>query len=233
MLDAKKFTGPNAGSMKYDLLTALSVVGLAGSPAFQTSMTRLIALVTSRYNWQMDQLSIGQRDMARMWSVDERTVKREIKRLVESGILKKIRQGVRGRVGAYRIDYHAVWRMSEPIWANVGPDFDERMKINSPRADVKVVKLELARGHKDSQEQPTKREGVWRDVRQRLKMNDEAIYKNWLSKLVFEEYEEGYLKLLAPTQFVARYIETNLCDVLFREAKGTYPSLSKICIQSG
>ena len=86
-MDAKRFTGPQAGSQKYDLLTALAVAGLCGSPGFQTSMLRLIALVTARYNWARDELTVGQREMARMWSVDERTVKRELKRLTTAGVL--------------------------------------------------------------------------------------------------------------------------------------------------
>ena len=92
-----RLTGPEAGVIKYDLLTALSVAGLNGSPTLQTSLMRLIAAVTSRYNWRADELSVGQRDLARMWSVNERTVKREIKRLTDAQLLICTRGGVRGR----------------------------------------------------------------------------------------------------------------------------------------
>jgi len=56
-------------------------------------MLRLISVVTARYNWRNDELSIGQRDMARLWAVNERTVKREMKRLTEANILWGLGQG--------------------------------------------------------------------------------------------------------------------------------------------
>lgn len=145
MLDVKRMSGPKAGSMKYDLLTALSVTGLAGSLTLQASMTRLIALVTARYNWRLDEVSVGQRDLAKMWSVKERTVKREMKRLTDSKVLIQLRAGVRGRVGAYRLNYTEIWKQSEPLWKNVGPDFAERMAEFTPRDKVTVVKVDFSK----------------------------------------------------------------------------------------
>ncbi|MEM8776557.1 MAG: hypothetical protein AAGF53_16095, partial [Pseudomonadota bacterium] len=112
-MEQHRIAGPEAGVQKYDILTSLSVAGLNGSSAFQTSMLRLIALVTARYNWRSDELSIGQRDIARMWSVNERTVKREIKRLLGYDILIRKRAGVRGRVATYRLNYSKVAEISK------------------------------------------------------------------------------------------------------------------------
>jgi hypothetical protein len=39
-----------------------------------------MALITMRYNWQRDELTTGQGEIAPLWSVDERTVKREMAR---------------------------------------------------------------------------------------------------------------------------------------------------------
>ena len=134
-MKTNRFTGPRAGALKYDLLTALAVAGLSGSPGFQTSMLRLVALVTARYNWARDELTVGQREMARMWSVDERTVKREIKRLTSADILLQLRPGVRGRVAAYRLNIAEIHRLSAPVWERVGPDFSERMVQHNPQAE--------------------------------------------------------------------------------------------------
>ena len=49
-METLKATGTDAGVIKYDLLTALSVAGLNGGPRLQTSLMRLIAAVTARYN---------------------------------------------------------------------------------------------------------------------------------------------------------------------------------------
>ncbi len=96
-MEPKRLTGPEAGSLKYDILTALTLLGLHGTATEQTSMMRLIALITARYNWRANELTVGQRDIARMWAVNERTVKREMKRLTDAQILVCKRSGVRGR----------------------------------------------------------------------------------------------------------------------------------------
>ena len=45
-----------------------------------------MALITTRYNWQRDELTMGQGEIARLWSVDDRTVKREMARLAGAGL---------------------------------------------------------------------------------------------------------------------------------------------------
>jgi hypothetical protein len=82
------------GALKYDLLTALNIMGLHGTPTEQTSLTRLMVLITARYNWRVEEVSIGHIEMARLWAVNDRTVKREMKRLLQMGVLICIRPGV-------------------------------------------------------------------------------------------------------------------------------------------
>ena len=136
-MDSKRLTGPQAGVVKYDLLTTLATAGLCGTPGEQTSMLRLIALVTARYNWRADEVTVGQREMARLWSCNERTVKREIKRLTGAGVLRCLRPGVRGRVAAYRLERGALAEMADKVGMLVGQDFLERMnEIKPPPATV-------------------------------------------------------------------------------------------------
>jgi hypothetical protein len=59
----------------------------------QRRTLRLITLITARYNWMRDELAVGQREIARLWSVDERTVKREMALLRAQGWLNVKRQG--------------------------------------------------------------------------------------------------------------------------------------------
>ncbi len=68
-------TGPCAGVVKYDILTAL---GLHGVPSAQASMLRLITAIMARCNWRSEEMTVGQRDLARLWGVAERTAKREV-----------------------------------------------------------------------------------------------------------------------------------------------------------
>jgi len=116
-----KRVGPKASALKYDLLTALTVTGLHGTPTEQTSCLRLTALITARYNWRLDEVCVGHEALAQMWAVNTRTVKREMKRLMDWGVLLCIRPGVRGRVGAYRLNYARIYELSRPVWAQVGP----------------------------------------------------------------------------------------------------------------
>jgi len=230
-MDAKKLTGPNAGSIKYDLITAMSVVGLAGKPTLQTSMTRLIALVTARYNWFRDEVTVGQRDIAKMWSVDQRTVKREMKRLVEAGILLKLRHGVRGRVAAYRLNYREIVTLTEPHWALVGPDFVERMSTLYPRSAIKVVKVDFGKKPLDSNIPMTGDRAGWRKVRQYLRENDESIFQNWYSKLTFKSVTDSELILTAPNNFIAQYILTHLQSSLLLAAQEVLAKVDRIRIE--
>ena len=140
---AKRLVGPGAGVRKYDLLTALAVSGLAGSPGFAMSMTRLIALVTARYDWRLDEVSIGQAELARMWSVDVRTVKREVQRLAAHGLLTIKRAGCRGRVATYQLGHSRIEELTRDAWPLVGPDFEARMAEQRGNAPDRTNQLNL------------------------------------------------------------------------------------------
>tara|TARA_R110000765_G_scaffold79015_3_gene155552 strand:+ start:210 stop:899 length:690 start_codon:yes stop_codon:yes gene_type:complete len=211
-MNTLRLTGPEAGVIKYDLLTALSVAGLNGSPTLQTSLMRLIAAVTARYNWRADELTVGQRDLARMWSVNERTVKREIKRLTDAQILVCKRSGVRGRVAAYRLNYSQIVKLSEKCWALVGPDFEERMCMRYQQQEpVKVVQLsDFSKPYDDKVDIP----GTWQSAMARLAQGNKDQFKAWFSQLQLISFEAGILRLKAPSKFAQRYIETHLSGPL-------------------
>ncbi len=211
-MQVQKLTGAAAGALKYDVLTALSVMGMAGTPTLQTSMLRLVALVTARYNWRLDEFSVGQRDMARMWSVNERTVKREMKRLTGDGILLCTRAGVRGRVGAYRLNFRRIAELSCPHWHLVGPDFAARMQERYGRDEVKVVQLRAPAP------QPKLDAGPWGAAMGRLASEHPALFGAWFAQLTFEGYDQGVLRLRAPSPFVQRYVETHHLGLLLEAA---------------
>lgn len=212
-MSANRLTGPGAGSEKYDLLTAMAVAGLSGSPQHQSTMLRLIALVTARYNWANDELSVGQREMAAMWSVDERTVKREIKRMTTAELLLQKRAGVRGRVAVYRLNLAQVYKLSEPVWRRVGPDFADRMDQRSPKAETptdKVVRVDF-QTRSPQRDGPT---GAWQRVLQRLEADNPTAVATWFSKLRVMTQADDRLALQAPTKFIAQYVQTHLAPLL-------------------
>ncbi|GLQ35985.1 hypothetical protein GCM10007939_22690 [Amylibacter marinus] len=233
MLDMKKLTGPKAGSIKYDLLTAISIAGLAGSPSFQTSMTRLSAVLTARYNWRLDEFSVGQRDLARMWAVNERTVKREIKKLQDYEILVQKRAGRRGKVGAYRLNFAQIWKISKPYWQEVGPDYAERMASFVPDSSVKVVKVDF---EGRTRAEPSgfvggERNAEWRDVCAQLRQQDPDQFASWFARLQFQSKDGDVLRLAAPSAFVSRYIETHLQGRLYAAVQSVFPEITVIKIQ--
>lgn len=234
-MDARRLTGPLAGGLKYDLLTALSVAGLHGPPIFQVTMMRLIALVTARYNWRMDELSVGQRDMAKMWGVNERTVKREVKRLTEARIIICTRKGVRGRVAAYRLNFEEIYARSLPQWSAVGPDFVERMSQRYQSAETKVVKVDFGSPEIPEAQQPqneTDGPREWRHVMRNLRQNHPQHAENWFSKLEMNRWEAGQLELRAPSKFFARYIKSHLSGILIFAASEELGPVDELVIVS-
>lgn len=211
----KKFSGAQAAVQKYDIITALSVLGLNGSAGDLLTYTRLISLLTARYNWRLDELSIGQNDMARMWGVTPRTVKREIKKLLAAEVLVCKRQGVKGRVAVHRLNYTRVYQLSEPHWAAVGSDYAARMDEKAPKPADNVVRIAF-----DPPQLPTKIETnspQWQSICNRLLAEDQSRYSAWYAKLDFVAFDGERVQLRARGSFVAQYVKTHLTDRLMYE----------------
>jgi DNA-binding Lrp family transcriptional regulator len=226
MMKSTKSMGPHASVRKYDLLTAMAVAGLNGKSGFQTTILRLVAVITARYNWKLDELTVGQRDLAKMWSVDERTVKREVKRLLDAKILLQLRPGVRGRVAAFRLNQDEIYRLSLPHWDQVGPDFAARMeenKIIHPEAEEKVVRVDFRT--------KVPQDAAWERTFMRLAESDPHLHRSWFAALLFDGFSDDVLKLRAPSSFVAQYILTHHLGRI-RDIAGTeFPALKRIEIR--
>lgn len=221
MMRPKHLSGPGAGAEKYDLLTALSVAGLSGSGVEQTSMLRLIAVVTARYNWAEDDLTMGHREMAALWSVDERTAKRETKRLIEAGFLAIKRRGARGRVSSYRLCIDRIYALSEPVWTQVGPDFQVRMSGRRTE-EPKVVKVDFTRTRSSDPQ--------WEQVAAHLTAANPARFAAWYAKLRPLGVEGGLLTLEASSSFALQYIQTHLMAELQSAIFQAYPSVRRVLL---
>ncbi|MEH6834866.1 MULTISPECIES: hypothetical protein [Falsihalocynthiibacter] len=220
---AKRKTGPQASVVKYDLLTALGAFALAEGKANQRMCLRFMTLITARYNWGRDSLTVGQREIARLWAVDERTVKREMAKLRALGWLVVRRQGARGRVTDYRLDTQALLDATKPQWSAVGPDFEARMK-GTPEQDKTVVpftpNVTVAPPEITSEE--------WSLAQSILHRENVAQYGAWLQKLTRHKREGGVLILKAPTAFHATYINTRLKQVVLEACIAADESLTDV-----
>jgi hypothetical protein len=226
--------GRDAATKKYDILTALGAHACQSDPGLQRLTLRLITLVTARYNWRSEELSVGRRDIARLWGVDERTVKRDFARLKAMGWVVVRKAGVRGRVTAYGLDLDAVLRATEPAWAAVGPDFVARMQAltgqgaappaETPQGNVVPFRSRAA-------ELPAG-DGPWPRACALLLAEDAAVFQTWFAGLQVAESSDERLDLLAPSRFHARYVETHLAPRLWAALARVAPGLRALRILS-
>lgn len=200
-------TGRNAAVLKYDLLTALGSHACAGDKNLQRTVLRFITLIVARYNWQSDELSVGQREIAGLWSVDERTVKREMARLRALGWLVVRREAARGRVALHGLGIEAIVRATEADWARVGQDFAGRMAAPAPAAPAgNVVAFPVV--------PKPEGQGAWTEIQRHLHDENPALYRAWFEKLVAEPMEGGHLRLVAPSRFHADFVNTHYAERL-------------------
>jgi hypothetical protein len=226
MLSTKP-VGRGAQAQKYDLLTALGTFALAQGKHEQRRVLRLMTLITARYNWARDELSVGQREIARMWSVDERTVKREMAHLRAKGWLVVRRQGARGRVTQYSMDLAKMFADTSAHWGAVGPDFELRMSEKDAPAETTVVPLPV-RGTVTAPDLSSGTE--WALAQGELHAQDAGLYASWISALVREDRAGGRITLRAPSRFHAAYVQSHLEARLLRTCQEIDATVSELRI---
>lgn len=193
-----RLTGQGSASRKYDLLAVLGAAGLSGPPIDQRRALRLISLLTSRYDWRADRLCTGQRDIARLWSVDERTVKREMAHFRECGWLVLKRQGGRGHVAHYSLGIDKILSDTRDHWALIGTDFVDRL---SPPCDA--VPPPVTQVHPPAGTTP------WDMLCAAVAAESPMTYATWLRPMVPVHLVEKEQCLKAPSRFHASYVQTH------------------------
>lgn len=157
-----------------------------------------MTLITARYNWNDDTLTTGQREIAALWCVDERTVKREMARLRDLGWLVLKRPAARGRVACYGLGIDVILTHTRDVWSNVGPDYVARMSGPLPeRNDPTVVAF------------PVAGEGPWAKIAERLRGEDAGLYNAWFAPLVSLGEQGGVLRLKVPSRFHGSFLRTH------------------------
>lgn len=223
---AKRPTGQGAASRKYDLLTALGVHACGGTKFEQRLVLRFMTAITARYNWQRDELTMGRVELARLWQVNERTVKRELAKLKACNWLIIKRPAARGRVTVYGIDWGQVLRDTERAWAHVGPDFVLRAAelAGHPEAateDRKVVAFPSAPAG----------DTEWDRAIGQLSLEDSAFYANWLASVKRVGLGSGVLELEAPSAFHAQYLNTQAGARLLGAIRRVAPHVHRVVVR--
>jgi hypothetical protein len=220
-----KPVGRDAATKKYDILSAMLAYGLRQDKHKQRLIMRLMALVTTRYNWQRDELTMGQTEIAKLWDVDTRTVKREMAKLRSLGWLVEKRQAARGRVAMHGIALDQIMLDTKSAWAAIGPDFVARVQPSEVQhAPANVVPLRPVAA-------PVNDGTLWANAQAVFHSQDAAGFSAWVEKLTVVDYEAGQLTLAAPSKFHATYVTTNLLDRLMVILRRIDPSIAKVAIQ--
>ncbi|MEM8537960.1 MAG: DnaA N-terminal domain-containing protein [Pseudomonadota bacterium] len=195
-----KPVGRNAPALKYDILSALTVHALAGDKHRQRSILRIVALITTRYNWRNNELSIGREEISRLWSVNERTVKREMAKFRAMGWVTVKRPAARGRVAVYELDLKQLMLDTSEVWPVIGTDFQARMS-DEPETPNNIVPFK-------AKPAPSNGAGgdVWTQVQSILHRRDPELWSSWFQHLSEAERAGGVATLIAPSRFMADYI---------------------------
>lgn len=231
---SRKPTGRAASALKYDILTAMGSYALAQPKAQQVLILRLLTLVTARYNWQRDELAVGQREIARLWHVEERTVKRDLAKLRAARWLVVKRQGARGRVSEYSLNIEQILRDSETVWEAVGPDYAHRMRGEGDQPQSgNVVPLAPHQVQQLAPPPPDAGDGSeWTLARAVLHADDPATYASWLMGLERVGRAGGRLVLRAPSRFHANYVMSHLNNRLLAACREIDEGVNSISVES-
>lgn len=224
MLVAKP-VGRDASTKKYDILSALSAYALSQDKHAQRRILRLMSLITTRYNWQRNELTMGQEDIARLWCVDLRTVKRDMSKLRAIGWLVETRPAARGRVACHSLDLGLIMADTSLCWPNIGPDFIERQKSSTATPSTSNVVPFQPSGNVLPDNG-----SLWGAAQHAFQQQDPAAHSVWISRLAELERETDTLCLLAPSRFHKTYVETHLADRLLAILRRLDPSIGGIRI---
>lgn len=227
--------------MKYDLLTALGAFALSADKHTQRRILRLITLITARYNWAQDEVTVGRTEMAQLWGVTERQVKRELGALKTMGFLKLKRAGARGRVSAYQLGMSTILESTAAAWTNVGPDFAERMEGHAaggqgPQGAASDGQRSIIPFPGSPRETSQSKKGQsdaagaeeWMRIRRALELENRAIFTAWFAPLQQKSFAGGRLMLRAPTPFHADYVSARLLEPLRRAALKAAPEVQQV-----
>jgi len=217
-----KLAGPGASARKYDVITALGAHALSLGKHDQRLILRLITVLTARYNWARDELSMGQREIAQLWSCDTRTVKRELAKLRGLGWLVVKRQGARGRVTTYGLDVDVMLRATRAIWPAIGPDYVVRLEA-MPEPTIVPFPVKGVVTQPDLSDA-----SEWGLARAILFQQDAGRYGAWLQALTRANRAGGRLTLKAPSRFHAAYVQTHLEGVVLAACRAVDDTVSGI-----
>ena len=224
--------GRNAASRKYDILTALGALALSQDKSAQRLTLRLMTLITARYNWRNDELIVGRVEMARLWCVDERTVKREMAKLKAMGWIEVKRAGARGRITTYRLMLDRILGDTRCAWGNVGPDFEARLSLETDTSQPATGQGAIVAfpGAKSVAPPDISSGDPWALAAGMLHGDDPQSYGAWIASLQHQETRGDMMLLMAPSRFHASYVQTHLLGKIERVVRSLETEVTRVAV---
>ena len=224
--------GRNAPALKYDILTALLVLCAQDAGAEGRLAQRLALIITARFNWGRGSFITGTREIARMWGVTERTAKRELAQMRSRGWISVRRGPARGRVTEHAIHLSVVLDATRAHWVAIGPDFVARMAQGAEEtalAKDNIVPFTRAAG----QGPPVADGSLWAAASKLIWQADPVLHGAWFANVVEAGREGATVDLLAPSRFVAQYIDTHFAGRLLAALSSCDPGVTDVRIRAG
>lgn len=216
---ATRLTGTGAGATKYDVLSALALAGLYNTTLPSQRALRFIALITLRYNWTANVLSIGHSELERMWNVSKRTVIREMDALRSLGLLVLLRRGRKGKVSTYRLDIAAVHNLASDHLVNQTTGVDTRLCAIKNVDIVDQVNQCVPQENINDVRSDRSNYSIWETILDRLPDTVSNAQKaRWLTPLRIEQISET-LEVEVASAFRADYICRAFGDQLQNAAR--------------
>jgi DNA-binding MarR family transcriptional regulator len=224
--------GRSAPALKYDILTALLVLSAQDAGAEGRLAQRLALIITARFNWARGSFATGTREIARMWGVTERTAKRELAQMRRKGWISVRRGPARGRVTEHAIHLAEVLDATRAHWVAIGPDFVARMAQGTDEtAPLKdnIVPFTRTVG----QGGPVADGSLWSAASKLIWEVDPGLHGAWFANVVEAGREGATVDLLAPSRFVAQYIETHFAGRLLAALSSCDPGVTDVRVRAG
>jgi hypothetical protein len=216
---ATRLTGVGAGAKKYDVLSVLALAGLENAALPSQRALRFIALITIRYNWAADMLSVGHEELGHLWKVSKRTVIREMEALRSLGLLVVLRPGRRGTVTTYRLDISAIRKLAASRLLSETSGIDSRLAASEDNLDNEPSEASQASIRNDPGLPPSPCRDLWTAVLDNLSPSVSSAQKDrWLGPLRAELVDDIFY-LEADSAFRAVYIAKTFSDALHVAAR--------------
>ena len=231
--------GPRASVVKYDIVAAINGAGLAKASLSKDLAQRLTLLIVSRYNWLTNEISAGHMQLAMLWSVDLRRVKRVLAELRDIGVLAVKRAGRKGLVTVYSLDLSRIAAITRPYWNLLGADIAARLDAAFPEKVAPVSALEAPSAAREDVAgdigQQSNVVGIAEVRRQRADPVRHALaqeisppaFERWIKPLVHERRDDGVV-FTAASSFVANYVERQFGHRIERAIRQLFPDIRRV-----